>query len=64
MGSFTNPCQLSLGDNINYVNAELSVSCYWTNRYDEGLQYLTPIMEDPIFNGHEERLTRNYNFFN
>ena len=47
----------------NYVNDELSVSCYWTNRYDEGLQYLTPIMEDPIFNGHEERLTKNYDFF-
>ena len=47
----------------NYINDELSVSCYWTERYDEGLFLLSQIINDPIFGQHKERLEKNYNFF-
>lgn len=47
----------------NYVNDELSVSCYWTKRYDEGLYFLNSIITDPLFESHKERLTQNFNFF-
>jgi Rps23 Pro-64 3,4-dihydroxylase Tpa1-like proline 4-hydroxylase/glycosyltransferase involved in cell wall biosynthesis len=53
-------------DNTCYgknVNDELSVSCYWTERYEEGLKYLMEIIEDPSFSIHKERLNDNYNFF-
>jgi hypothetical protein len=46
-----------------YINDELSVSCYWTGRYDEGLYLLNNIINDPLFEGHYGRLTENYNFF-
>jgi hypothetical protein len=46
-----------------YINDELSVSCYWTGRYNEGLDYLNEIINDPTFEGHKGRLTDNYNFF-
>jgi glycosyltransferase involved in cell wall biosynthesis len=45
------------------INDELSVSCYWTERYDEGLSYLMEIFDNPLFSHHKERLTDNYNFF-
>jgi glycosyltransferase involved in cell wall biosynthesis len=45
------------------INDELSVSCYWTERYDEGLSYLMEILDNPLFSHHKERLTDNYNFF-
>ena len=45
------------------INDELSVSCYWTERYDEGLSYLMEIIDNPLFSHHKERLTDNYNFF-
>jgi hypothetical protein len=47
----------------DYVNDELSVSCYWTQRYDEGLYYLIKIMNNPMFEDHKDRMTTNYNFF-
>lgn len=46
-----------------HINDELSVSCYWTGRYEEGLEYLNEIINDPIFEHHKNRLTDNYNFF-
>jgi tetratricopeptide (TPR) repeat protein len=46
-----------------YINDELSVSCYWTGRYNEGLDYLNEIINDSTFEGHKGRLTDNYNFF-
>ena len=46
-----------------YVNDELSVACYWTEKYDEGLLYLNGIINDPLFENHKERLTDNYNYF-
>jgi Rps23 Pro-64 3,4-dihydroxylase Tpa1-like proline 4-hydroxylase/glycosyltransferase involved in cell wall biosynthesis len=46
-----------------FINDELSVSCYWTGRYDEGLKYLNEIINDPTFDEHKNRLTDNYNFF-
>lgn len=46
-----------------YINDELSVSCYWTGRYQEGVKYLMEIINDPDFTNHKERLLTNYNFF-
>jgi glycosyltransferase involved in cell wall biosynthesis len=45
------------------INDELSVSCYWTEKYDEGLSYLMEIIDNPLFSHHKERLIDNYNFF-
>jgi len=46
-----------------YINDELSVSCYWTGRYEEGLSYLNEIINDPTFSHHKERLDQNHQFF-
>lgn len=46
-----------------FVNDELSVSCYWTGRYEEGLKYLNEIINDPNFSHHKERLDQNFIFF-
>ena len=45
-----------------YVNDELSVSCYWTGRYQEGLDLVNEIIDDPEFAGWKERLTANKSF--
>jgi tetratricopeptide (TPR) repeat protein len=45
------------------INDELSVSCYWTERYDEGLSYLMEIINNPSFSHHKQRLDDNYKFF-
>ena len=45
-----------------YVNDELSVSCYWTGRYQEGLDLVNQIIDDPEFADWKERLTANKNF--
>jgi glycosyltransferase involved in cell wall biosynthesis len=47
----------------DYVNDELSVSCYWTNRFDEGLKYLMEIIDNPIYENHKERLNKNHEYF-
>jgi glycosyltransferase involved in cell wall biosynthesis len=41
-----------------YVNDELSVSCYWTNRGNEGFALLNEILDDPEFNT-DRRLLEN-----
>ena len=46
-----------------YINDELAVSCYWTNRCDEGYELLNNIIDDPDFITHKERLITNKNFF-
>jgi len=46
-----------------YINDELSVSCYWTNRFDEGLQLLKAIIDDKDFAAHRPRLVENLNHF-
>jgi hypothetical protein len=45
------------------INDELSVSCYWTERYDEGLSYLMEIINNPSFSHHKQRFDDNYKFF-
>ena len=45
-----------------YVNDELSVSCYWTGRYQEGLDLVNEIIDDPEFADWKERLIANKSF--
>ncbi len=47
-----------------YINDELSVACYWTGRYKEGLKYLLEIIDDPEFSHHKNRLEDNRQHFN
>ena len=46
-----------------YVNDELSVACYWTNRGEEGYQLLNEIIDDPEFENNKERLLKNKEHF-
>ena len=46
-----------------YVNDELSVACYWTNRIEEGVELINAIIEDPIFENRKPRLLDNLNHF-
>jgi tetratricopeptide (TPR) repeat protein len=46
-----------------YVIDELSVSCYWLKKYDEGMQHLTQIINMPYFKHNEARLKQNLEFF-
>jgi len=45
-----------------YVNDELSVSCYWTGRYQEGLDLVNAILEDVSFVEYKDRLLANKKF--
>ena len=45
-----------------YVNDELSVACYWTDRYDEGIKLIEEIIDDPKHNHDKKRLLDNLNF--
>ena len=47
-----------------YVLDELSVSCYWTNKLDEGKKYLLEIIDDKDFKIHKDRLDKNMKNFN
>ena len=47
-----------------YINDELSVSCYWLGKYDEGVEYLKEIIDDSDFEHVKVRLERNLDFFN
>jgi tetratricopeptide (TPR) repeat protein len=46
-----------------YVNDELSVSCYWTDRGEEGIQLLNEIIDDDEMKHHRERLEKNKQHF-
>jgi hypothetical protein len=46
-----------------YVNDELSVACYWTNRGEEGYQLLNEIIDDAEFENNKERLLKNKEHF-
>jgi glycosyltransferase involved in cell wall biosynthesis len=46
-----------------YVNDELSVSCYWTNRIEEGVALINEIIENPVFENRKPRLLDNLNHF-
>lgn len=43
---------------------ELSVACFWTERYNEGLIYLNQIIDDNDFSSIRERLLQNKRHFN
>ena len=47
-----------------YIYDELSVSCYWTNRIEEGKKYLEKIIDDEEFSNHKERFLDNLKHFN
>ncbi len=47
-----------------YINDELSVACFWTNRLQEGKKYLMDIIEDKEFAHQKERLNKNMEHFN
>jgi hypothetical protein len=48
-----------------YVNDELSVACYWTNRLEEGYMLLNEIIDDDDFKDNKERLLKNkFHFIN
>ncbi len=42
-----------------YINDELSVACYWTNRLEEGYLLLNEIINDDDFKEEKERLLQN-----
>ena len=42
---------------------ELSVACYWTGRYEEGLNYVLKIIDNPKFKDDRQRLLDNKKFF-
>jgi hypothetical protein len=46
-----------------YVKDELSVSCFWTNRGEEGYKLLNDIIDDIEFIEHKERLLKNKEHF-
>ena len=46
-----------------YVNDELSVSCYWTDRGEEGFKLLNEIINDKENEIHKERLEANKKYF-
>jgi len=45
-----------------YINDELSVACYWTGRYEEGIKLIEEIINDPKHNHDGKRLLDNLNF--
>lgn len=46
-----------------YINDELAVACFWTGRYDRGLQLINEIVNDPRFINDRPRLIDNINHF-
>ena len=45
-----------------HVNDELSVACYWTEQYKEGIQLIEEIIDDPQFAHDRDRLATNLGF--
>ena len=46
-----------------YNNDELSVACFWSDRFDEGYKYLLEILNDERFSGSKDRLLTNQKHF-
>jgi len=46
-----------------YNNDELSVACFWTDRFDEGYKYLLEILNDERFDSSKDRLLTNQKHF-
>ena len=46
-----------------YINDELSVACFWTNRVEEGVKLINEIINDPEFEHAKPRLIDNLNHF-
>lgn len=46
-----------------YINDELSVACYWTDRGEEGFALLNEIIDDEEFENDKERLIKNKEHF-
>ena len=46
-----------------YINDELSVSCYWTDKCEEGIALIDEIIDKPMFEQINERLHTNRKFF-
>jgi tetratricopeptide (TPR) repeat protein len=42
-----------------FINDELSVSCYWTERYQEGIDLINEIIDDPAFEWSKDRISNN-----
>ena len=47
-----------------YVLDELSLACYWLEKYDEAKAYLLTIIDDEDFKIHRKRLETNLMYFN
>jgi len=47
-----------------WIYDEMSVACYWTQRYAEGKTLLLEIIDDPDFAEHKERFHKNLEHFN
>lgn len=47
----------------DYINDELSVACYWTGKYDEGVKLIFDILDDERFEAQRDRLVQNINHF-
>ena len=60
-----NKYKLCINENCynKYIYDELSVCCYYLEKYEEGLFYLVQIIDDKDFISHKERLLTNLNFF-
>lgn len=41
------------------INDELSVSCFWTERFMEGIDLINEIIDDPAFEWAKERISNN-----
>ena len=46
-----------------YINDELSVACYWTDRGEEGFALLNEIIDDAEFENDKGRLIKNKEHF-
>jgi glycosyltransferase involved in cell wall biosynthesis len=46
-----------------YINDELAVACFWTNKGEEGLQLIKEIINDDDFTPYKERLLINIQHF-
>jgi glycosyltransferase involved in cell wall biosynthesis len=46
-----------------FVKDELSVACYWLERYNEGLKLINEIVDDPDFEFEKPRLLENIQHF-